>query len=65
MEEIIRMRFQIILMGAGLVVAIIAFLSSKYVRAVFKESISHPRDKCEIEVDRTKVSVKRTERSRN
>jgi uncharacterized membrane protein len=59
------MRFQVILVGSALVVAVVAFLSSRYVRAVFKESIVHPRDRCEIEVDRTKVSVTRTERSQN
>ena len=59
------MRFQLILMGIGLVVAFAAILFSKYVRAVFKESIRHPREECEIEVNRNKVSVKGTEHSQN
>jgi len=59
------MRFQIILMGSALIVAIVALLGSRFVRVVVKESIVHPRDQCEIQVDRTRVSVKSTERKRN
>ncbi len=56
------MRFQVILMFAAVVVAVIVLLSSKFVRAVAKEAILRPRHHCEIEVQGDKVSVQTTPR---
>ena len=53
------MYIEIILMGFGVAVAIIALLSSKFVRTVCREAISHPRNRCEIQVRGEKISVKR------
>ena len=59
------MRFQIFAMAAGVLVAIVALLFSKYVRAVTKESIARPRDRCEIEIADGNVSVKSSEPPEN
>jgi hypothetical protein len=55
------MNIDIILMGVGVVVAIIALLSSKFVRAVCRETIFHPHKHCEIQVHDEGVSIKRIE----
>jgi hypothetical protein len=55
------MNIGIILMGVGVVVAIIALLSSKYVRAVCREAIFHPHKHCEIHIHDEGVSIKRIE----
>jgi hypothetical protein len=54
------MRFQVILMFAAVLVTVIVLLSSRFVRTITKESILRPRDRCEIEVQGDKVSVKTT-----
>ncbi len=59
------MRFQILVMAAAIIVAVIALLFSKYVRAVTKESFIRPRERCEIEIADGNVSVKRSEPSQN
>jgi hypothetical protein len=56
------MRFQIILMFAAIVVAVIVLLSSRFARTVFKEAILRPRHHCDIEVQGDKVSVKTSPR---
>jgi hypothetical protein len=59
------MRFQLVVMAAGVIAAVIALLFSKYVRTVTKESFVRPRDRCEIEIADGNVSVKRSEPSEN
>jgi hypothetical protein len=56
------MRFQVILMFAAVIVAVIVLLSSRFVRTVSKEAILRPRHHCDIEVQGDKVSVKTTPR---
>jgi len=57
------MRFQIILMCGGAIVAIVALLLSRFARAVFRETILRPHQHCEIQVHPDKVLVKKIERS--
>jgi hypothetical protein len=52
---------EVYLMCAGVVIAIVALLSSKFVRAICREAIFHPRQRCEIQARGGKVSVKRGE----
>lgn len=54
------MELQIILMCAALLLGIVALLSSKFVRAVFKRSILYPRHRCELEVSRGSVMLKKS-----
>jgi hypothetical protein len=53
------MYLQIILMSVGVALIIIALLTSKLVRAIFREAIFHRRSHCEIQVSREGVSVQR------
>ena len=55
------MKLEIILMGIAVVVAIVALLSSKFVRVVCQEAIFHPRYHCKIQVHSEGVSIKRAE----
>jgi len=55
------MRFQIVWAVIGVLVAVILLVFSKFVRAIFRESIVHPHHHCEIEVGRDKVTVRKIE----
>jgi hypothetical protein len=55
------MYLEIIFLGVGTAVAVAACLSSKFVRAVCREIISHPRDPCEIQVRGKNISISRVE----
>lgn len=50
---------ELLLMGVVVVIAVVALLSSKFVRAVCWEAIFHPRHRCEIQVRGDIISVKR------
>ena len=52
---------ELILICVLVVVAIVALLSSKFVRAVCREAIFRPRNRCEIQVQGENISVKRAE----
>lgn len=54
------MKLQIILMSAALLLGLVALLSSKFIRAVFKRSILYPRHRCELEVSRGNVMLKQS-----
>ena len=52
---------ELLLMGAVVVIAVVALLSSKFIRTVCWEAIFHPRYRCEIQVRDDKISIKRAE----
>lgn len=53
------MRSEIILMGIAVAVAIVALLSSKFVRAICREAIFHPHHHCKIRIHDKGLSIKR------
>jgi hypothetical protein len=56
------MNAEVSLMCLAVVIGIVVLLSSKFVRTVCREAITHPRQHCEINVHGNKrISVKRTE----
>jgi hypothetical protein len=56
------MNVEVLLMCLAVVIGVIALLSSKFVRTVCREAITHPRQQCEINVYGNKrISVKRNE----
>jgi len=53
------MKSNIIVMCVGVIVIVVALLSSKIARAVFREAVFHPRRHCKIQVRGKGISIKR------
>ena len=53
-------KLEIILMLSAVILGAIVLVSSRFVRAVCRESIRRPRHKCELEVDAAGVTVRQS-----